>query len=261
MRRNWIKLYVDQILRGSMMDELTIEERWVWIGLLLLAGDSPLEGHVCITNRMGYTDDQISELIDVSIEIFQKAKEKMASDEIQKIEILDNNVIKIKKWKKYQSEYRRQRKYRESYNQKLQTKVIPENYSESDSVEERKKKEDIEEEYKEKEKIYKKEKSSYVGDKTETEIEKEFEDFWKFYKSIGNPQDDPGSKKEAMKEYKRLRRKHSMKKLANAGHGYADYLKYKKEYQGFHQRKKFATTWLRSDRWMEHEEFKYKAKL
>lgn len=123
MRRNWIKLYVDQILRGTMIDELENIERWSWIGLLLLAGDSPTEGTVCITNNIGYSDEQISELLDVPIEIFNKAKDKMIK--FNKVEVDEKNVIKIVNWKKYQSEYKRQRKYRDSYNQKLQPKVTP----------------------------------------------------------------------------------------------------------------------------------------
>jgi len=121
MRRNWIKLYVDQCLRGSMMEELTNEERWSWIGLLLLAGDCPIEGEIGITNEIGYTDEQISKMIDVPIEIFRRAKKKMI--EAEKISTADNNIIRIINWKKYQSEYGRQRIYRKSYVSKLQHKV------------------------------------------------------------------------------------------------------------------------------------------
>jgi len=130
------------------MDELGNEERWSWIGLLLLAGDSQVEGHVCITNNMGYLDEQICELLNVSLRVFKKAKEKMVK--FNKIKVLNNNVIQIVNWGKYQSEYRRQRKYRESYNQKLQPKVTPE----SDTLEERREKEE-----KDKEKDKEKERS------------------------------------------------------------------------------------------------------
>jgi hypothetical protein len=121
MRRNWIKLYVDQCLRGSMMEELANEERWSWIGLLLLAGDCPIEGEIGITNEIGYTDEQISKMIDVPIEILRRAKAKMI--EAGKISTGDNNIIRIVNWKKYQSEYGRQRVYRKSYISKLQHKV------------------------------------------------------------------------------------------------------------------------------------------
>lgn len=136
MRRNWIKLYVDQILGGSMMDELKNDERWSWIGLLLLAGDSRVEGHVCVINNIGYTDEQICGLLDIPLKTFKKAKDKMIKH--KKIKVLENNVIQIVNWKKYQSEYRRQKKYRDSYNQKLQPKVT----TKSDTLEERREKEE-----------------------------------------------------------------------------------------------------------------------
>ena len=40
MKRTWIKLYVDQTLRGSMIEELTPDQRWMFVGLLLMAGFS-----------------------------------------------------------------------------------------------------------------------------------------------------------------------------------------------------------------------------
>ena len=117
------------------MDELTPAQRWVWIGLLLLAGDSAFEGQVSITKRKGYTTEQLADLLDVTVSAMDKGLQKM--QEVGKIKLLSGNVIKISKWEKYQSEYNRQRKYRqkaneegsvpqeESYNQKLQPKVTP----------------------------------------------------------------------------------------------------------------------------------------
>ena len=40
MRRTWIKLFVDQTLRGTCFTELEPDERFVWFGFLLLAGDN-----------------------------------------------------------------------------------------------------------------------------------------------------------------------------------------------------------------------------
>lgn len=110
MRRNWIKLYVDQCLRGTMMDELSNEERWSWIGFLLLAGDSPFEGKISLTENMGYTDQQIASLIKTPISTLKKAKEKMIK--FEKIKVFDNNIIQIVNWKRYQSDYKRQKPHR-----------------------------------------------------------------------------------------------------------------------------------------------------
>jgi 5-methylcytosine-specific restriction endonuclease McrA len=100
-----------------MIDELTNEERWSWIGLLLLAGDNPKEGEISLGRNMGYTDEQICKLIDVPIDVFARAKAKMIvpaqNQDKPKILVDKRNVIQIVNWKKYQSEYERQKPHRE----------------------------------------------------------------------------------------------------------------------------------------------------
>jgi len=92
------------------MRELPYDERWVWIGLLLLAGDSPFEGRIGITEDIGYNDDQIAGLLETPVDIYISAKEKMIKHD--KISVDKNGIIKIVNWKKYQSEYGRLKKYR-----------------------------------------------------------------------------------------------------------------------------------------------------
>jgi len=110
MRRNWIKLYVDQCLRGSMMTELDEPERYVWFGFLLLAGDCAHEGRICATENSGYTDIQLADLLKTNPELIKKAKRKFLK--YSKIEIEANGIILITKWHLYQSEYFRQKSYR-----------------------------------------------------------------------------------------------------------------------------------------------------
>jgi hypothetical protein len=120
LRRNWIKIYVDQCLRGTMMDEMTNPaERFIWFGFLLLAGDSPINGKIAITENMGYTDEQLGALLKCDSKIITSAKQKMVK--YDKISTAKNNVIEIVNWGKYQSEYQRQKPYRED--EKLQPKV------------------------------------------------------------------------------------------------------------------------------------------
>jgi len=115
MRKKWIKIYVDQSLRGTMMDELTPAQRWVWFGLLLMAGDSTIEGVVfsrkdVSRNPIGFSDAAIAENLGVTIREYRTAKAKMI--QYEKIEIGPKGAIKIVNWKKYQSEYQRQKQYR-----------------------------------------------------------------------------------------------------------------------------------------------------
>lgn len=122
MRRNWIKLYVDQVLRGSMFTELLPDERFVWFGFLCLTGDSPIDGKICVSEGVGYTNDQLAALLKVDAELIRRAKSKFVK--YDKIIIEAGSVVTICNWKKYQSEYERQRIYRnKSYIIKLQDKV------------------------------------------------------------------------------------------------------------------------------------------
>jgi uncharacterized phage protein (TIGR02220 family) len=126
MRRTWVKFFVNQILRGSMFNELEIDERFVWFGFILLCGDSPCDGKICLTEDMGYTNEQIATLLKCDTELIDRSIAKLI--EYDKIHILNNNIIEISKWKKYQSEYDRQKLYRKvtdkSDKKKTQSRVI-----------------------------------------------------------------------------------------------------------------------------------------
>lgn len=104
------------------MDEMKDPaERFVWFGFLLLAGDSAYEGKICLTDDMGYSDEQLGAMLRCDATLIRKAKKKMLK--YNKIEVLKNNIIQIVNWSKYQSEYQRQRPYRSPDGQKLLRKV------------------------------------------------------------------------------------------------------------------------------------------
>jgi hypothetical protein len=111
MRRTWIKLFCDRTLHGTCFEELEPDERFGWFGYLLLAGDSPVDGKICVTENSGYTDNQIAELLKVPLELHKRTKRKCIK--FGKIKILENNIIEIINWRTYQSEYCRQKKYRD----------------------------------------------------------------------------------------------------------------------------------------------------
>ena len=121
LRRTWIKLYVDQILRGTCFVELDEAERFVWFGFLLLGGDSPYPGIITATEEIGYSDEQLADLLKTTPALIKNAKRKMVK--FNKIEIDDKGKITILNWPKYQSEYQRQRDYRKEYRQELQREV------------------------------------------------------------------------------------------------------------------------------------------
>ncbi|MCX6566918.1 MAG: phage replisome organizer N-terminal domain-containing protein [Candidatus Aminicenantes bacterium] len=115
-RRSWIKLYTNVVF-GSTSKELLPAERWAWIGLLALAGDSIVDGFVCLSETLGYTNEQLADILSIDIEVLTAAFSKMVAT--GKIAIDSKNKISILNWKKYQSEYDRQKGYRT----KLQPKV------------------------------------------------------------------------------------------------------------------------------------------
>ena len=110
-RKRWIKLWTQESLYGSISKELEPAERWAWIGLLCLAGDSIIPGIVCAAPDIPWTDEQISAIIKIPLKTWLSAKEKMIKH--NKITI-NEGIIHIVNWEKYQSEYERTKKYRKS---------------------------------------------------------------------------------------------------------------------------------------------------
>lgn len=93
-----------------MMNELEPDERFVWFGFILLAGDCAHEGNICATENSGFTDDQLADLLKVDKGLIQKSKRKFIK--YGKITVSPNGIIFITKWQLYQSEYDRQKSYR-----------------------------------------------------------------------------------------------------------------------------------------------------
>jgi hypothetical protein len=110
MRRTWVKLWVDQCLRGSMIAELTPEQRWIFVGLLLLAGDSEVAGTLfrrkdANGELVGPSDFYLADTLGVQEEAIGPALDRMI--EKTKISRDAQGVIRIVNWSKYQSDYER----------------------------------------------------------------------------------------------------------------------------------------------------------
>jgi hypothetical protein len=98
-----------------MIEELTAEQRWMWIGFLLMAGDSSLPGIVFRRKDengkpKGYSFVALAEMLDINIAIFRDGIRRMIAK--KKINVEKDGVISILNWDKYQSEYQRQKPYR-----------------------------------------------------------------------------------------------------------------------------------------------------
>lgn len=108
-RKRWIKLWTQETLYGTTARELEPAERWVWLGFLALAGDSVEPGTICVAPEVPWTDKQLGDVLKVSPAVLQSAKTKMLKHE--KITI-NEGIIHITNWERYQSEYERTKKYR-----------------------------------------------------------------------------------------------------------------------------------------------------
>lgn len=108
-RKTWLKLYAYRTLHGSTTQELQPDERWVWIGLLCLAADSPVSGTVCLGAGVPYTPSQLPRVLHVSPSLLRRALNKMvAADKLS----TDADGIHITNWEHYQGDYERMRQVR-----------------------------------------------------------------------------------------------------------------------------------------------------
>jgi len=109
-QRTWIKIYCDKWLTGTLREE-TSELRGIWTDVLVLAGNLTYGdvGQISLPNNVALTDEQIAGILNINPKIWRKGKGKLLKTE--RINI-DNGVIYINNWSKYQSDYIRQKPHR-----------------------------------------------------------------------------------------------------------------------------------------------------
>lgn len=112
-RRRWIKLWTQETLYGTTSQELELDQQAIWFKLLALAGDSPEPGKVEVAPGIPMTDEQIAGILKASLDMWLRAKQRLQDPDVDKI-FINNGIIHIKNWDKYQSEYERTKKYRDT---------------------------------------------------------------------------------------------------------------------------------------------------
>ena len=119
-RRRWIKLWIDESLRGSIRIELNSAERGVWIDLLLMAGESRRPGIIEATESVGYPRELIAGWLNIPLELLTSTLDKcVASGRVT----INQNCIHITNWEKYQAKYAEE-ETREKTRQPQKTKKI-----------------------------------------------------------------------------------------------------------------------------------------
>lgn len=112
-RRPWIKLFVDECLRGTIREDLTAEERGVWYDFLVLAGANRVRGCISANETQGYTVARVAAILNVKENIISRCVGKFL--EQGRITIDDRDIISISNWDGYQySSYDRQKPSRQS---------------------------------------------------------------------------------------------------------------------------------------------------
>jgi hypothetical protein len=122
--RAWIKIWCRNWLEGTLREEPP-DIRGVWADLLALAGDGHYgdSGVIKASDNLGFTDGQITDLLKIDPELWQRAKERL--QDTDRIKITEKGIITITNWQKYQPEYSRQKPYRQ--HQKATT-IDPDKY-------------------------------------------------------------------------------------------------------------------------------------
>jgi len=228
--RHWIPFWTEKWLFGSMRIEFNAEERGIWIDLLALANKD--EGWIRANEETAYPIEQLSGMLMIPKDNLANALTKFHKK--KKLKICLNGCIYITNWKKYSFTDRHRRRVmsgkKDKGGQKADTR-------------------------KEKKRVEKNRKEN---------IEDEFEEFWKAYREMGSEKQKKnyiGNKQEALKEYKSLRKRETKETIVQAFNGYVDFLKYQRLVEHFEPKKKYVTTFLRSERWKEHIDFKYEPGL
>lgn len=99
----WIRLWIEETLKGTTFDELNLAERGGWFSLLILAGNSQTPGIIEIRKGKPYKLETLAELINCSVEELKTIIEKLVT--VGKIKVLDDGRIQIVNWDKYQTHY------------------------------------------------------------------------------------------------------------------------------------------------------------
>lgn len=76
-RRQWIKLWTAESLRGSIRFDLTPAERGVWYDLLAMAGESRTPGIIQATEGVPYPWPWLAQTLNIPLELLEQTLDKL----------------------------------------------------------------------------------------------------------------------------------------------------------------------------------------
>ena len=114
----WVRLWTEEVIYGTTSEELDYIQRGIWFQFLALGGLPPVLGKICLSETIGYADEQLAELLKVPLDLLKEVKELLASKRCRKVKVDDKNIITILNWKHYQTPYARVVKSRQRKKEK-----------------------------------------------------------------------------------------------------------------------------------------------
>jgi hypothetical protein len=124
-RRTWVKLYCQEWINGTVRFQLSPEQRAVLTDLLAMAGNSRHPGVIAAGQTNGkytpYPTAWLAATLNYDQDSFCESLRILEEQGRIKIE---DDIITIVNWSKYQSEYQRQLPYRKGLTSKV-TKKLP----------------------------------------------------------------------------------------------------------------------------------------
>lgn len=98
----WIRLYVE-MLNDPKMRRLSAIEKWIWVGLLLLAGQAPVRGQLLITEGVLYSPDDLARALDLRHDEQDALPEALAKlEQLRMISRAPDGTITVVNWEKRQ---------------------------------------------------------------------------------------------------------------------------------------------------------------
>jgi len=105
--KDWIPLWVDKWLFGSVADELEPDEQGAFIRLLCLAAKD--EGFIRANEGVPYPPKQLAGLLRINPKLLSRTIEKCI--QVEKLERLEDGTLYITGWKHYQLNQRHKRRF------------------------------------------------------------------------------------------------------------------------------------------------------
>lgn len=78
LSKSRVVLYTTHDLRSADLDDLSLEEKWTWVALRLLAADCPFRPILCLMPGVPLTDEQIAIQLRVPLALWRRTKKKLS---------------------------------------------------------------------------------------------------------------------------------------------------------------------------------------